>query len=53
MTMLAATDSVATMKGPSLLKSLIGSMWAYWLLLLGFSLGLATVIYYVWLRGNI
>jgi ABC-type phosphate transport system permease subunit len=47
------TDAVATTKGNGLFKTLINSMWGFWILLLVFSLGLATAIYYVWLKGNI
>ena len=36
-----------------LAKRLLNSMWAFWLMLLAGSLGLATVIYFVWLKGNV
>jgi hypothetical protein len=32
---------------------LANSMWAFWLTLLTGSMALATVIYYVWLKGNL
>ena len=32
---------------------LLNSMWAFWLMLLTGSLGLAAVIYLTWLRGNL
>jgi hypothetical protein len=47
------TDPVATTKGNGLMKSLINSMWGFWLLLLAFSLGLAASVYFIWLKGNI
>jgi hypothetical protein len=34
-------------------KRLLNSMWAFWLMLLAGSMGLATAIYLVWLKGNI
>ncbi len=34
------------------MKWLINSMWGYWFLLLAISLGLATVIYEIWLKGT-
>ena len=54
----AATDVTVkakrnTMKGNGMMKWWINSMWGFWLVLLTFSLGLATAIYYVWLKGNI
>ena len=36
-----------------LLRWVLGSMWAYWLTLLAFSMGLAVVIYLIWLRGSV
>jgi len=49
----AATDMVVKAKGNGVMKWWINSMWGFWLVLLVFSLGLATAIYYVWLKGNI
>ena len=43
----------APTKGNGMMKWWINSMWGFWLVLLTFSLGLATAIYYVWLKGNI
>lgn len=40
-------------KGNGMMKWWMNSMWGFWLVLLTFSLGLATGIYYVWLKGNI
>lgn len=34
-------------------KRLLSSMWAFWIILLAGSMGLATAIYLVWLKGNI
>jgi hypothetical protein len=36
-----------------LVRALTSSMWGYWFFLLAISMGMATVIYYVWLRGNL
>ena len=46
-------DLASTTKDVGLVKWLVNSMWVFWFLLLGISLGLATVVYYVWLKGNI
>ncbi len=35
------------------MNKLINSMWGYWAILLVISLGLAAVIYEVWLKGRI
>jgi ABC-type phosphate transport system permease subunit len=32
---------------------LLNSMWAFWIVLLAGSMGLATAIYLVWLKGTI
>jgi hypothetical protein len=34
-------------------NKLINSMWGYWLILLIISLGIATVIYEIWLKGRV
>jgi hypothetical protein len=34
-------------------KRLLNSMWAFWFVLLGLSVGLATVVYFLWLKGNV
>jgi hypothetical protein len=47
------SDLAAPTKGNGMMKWWINSMWGFWLVLLTFSLGLATAIYYVWLKGNI
>jgi hypothetical protein len=47
------SGAVAKPQPSGLLRLLVGSMWGFWFLLLAFSLGLATVIYYVWLRGSV
>lgn len=44
--------AVAKSKGGPL-RGVLGSMWGYWLVLLAFSLGLAAVIYFIWLRGRV
>jgi hypothetical protein len=38
---------------PGPLRWLISSMWTFWFFLLTVSFGLATGIYYIWLRGNL
>jgi len=49
----SGTDLVAKAKGNGLFKSLINSMWGFWLLLLAFSLGLEAIVYFIWLKGNL
>ena len=34
-------------------KTLLNSMWGFWLLLLAISFGAAGAIYLIWLRGNV
>jgi hypothetical protein len=46
-------DLATSTKDDGFMKRLLNSMWAFWFLLLVVSLGLATVVYYVWLKGNI
>jgi hypothetical protein len=46
-------ELAATTKANGMMKWWVNSMWGFWLVLLTFSLGLATAIYYVWLKGNI
>jgi hypothetical protein len=36
-----------------LVRALTSSMWGFWFFLLAISMGMAAVIYYVWLRGNL
>ena len=50
---MAGTDIAMKAKGNGMMKWWINSMWGFWLVLLTFSLGLATAIYYIWLKGNI
>ncbi len=47
------SEPAASRKGNGMMKWWINSMWGFWLVLLTFSLGLATAIYFVWLKGNI
>ena len=49
----AATAIAAKTKGNGMMKWWINSMWGFWLVLLAVSMGLATGIYYVWLKGNV
>ena len=49
----ADANVVAKAKGNGMMKWWINSMWGFWLVLLAVSMGLATGIYYVWLKGNI
>lgn len=36
-----------------LVRVLTSNMWGFWFFLLAISMGMAAVIYYIWLRGNI
>jgi hypothetical protein len=45
-------DTVVKAKGGPL-RWVLSSMWGYWFVLLAFSLGLAAVIYLIWLRGRV
>ena len=46
------TEPAATTPGHGIMKWCLNSMWGFWLVLLAVSLGLATGIYYIWLKGN-
>jgi hypothetical protein len=43
-----ATDNT----GNGIVKVLLNSMWGYWFFLLTISFGVASGIYFIWLRGN-
>jgi hypothetical protein len=45
--------AVAGGKDLSMVKRLLNSMWFFWMFLLAISLGIAAVIYLVWLRGTV
>ena len=47
------SNTVAKAKAGGPLGFLVRSMWGFWFFLLTFSLGVAAVIYYVWLRGTL
>jgi hypothetical protein len=49
------TDKDMAVAGGDLpmVKRLLNSMWFYWMFLLAISLGIAAVIYLVWLRGTV
>jgi len=49
----AVTELAPGAKEGGMMKWWINSMWGFWLLLLALSLGMATGIYYIWLKGNI
>jgi len=44
---------MTTLESNGIGKRLLNSMWGFWLVLLAASMGLATGIYLVWLKGNI
>jgi ABC-type phosphate transport system permease subunit len=46
------TDTLEKAKGGGIMKWVLNSMWAYWFLLLGVSLGCAAAIYLIWLKGT-
>ena len=53
--MTAAGKDMAVAGGKDLpmVKRLLNSMWFFWMFLLAISLGIAAVIYLVWLRGTV
>ncbi len=47
-------DTAVTVSSESsLIKRMLNSMLVYWMFLLAISLGVAAVIYWVWLRGRV
>jgi hypothetical protein len=46
-------DLGSTAKDTGMVKWLVNSMWVFWFSLLFVSMGLATIVYYVWLKGNV
>lgn len=47
-------DTAVTVSSESsLVKRMLNSMLVYWMFLLAISLGVAAIIYWVWLRGRV
>jgi hypothetical protein len=49
----AGDGSTTGVEGKGIMKALLNSMWGYWFFLLVISFGLASGIYFIWLRGNL